>query len=227
MKIAYTVLEVDRHENANLIRSKLSFLDEMITVVCDARKEYPNCINKYPEYKHIFNSITNIGFIGLWISNLNAFYNLLDSDYDAILIFEDDAVPVENFQEKFETCIKELPQDFSIFSVGYRDVYLNNYTEKHLVGKKNICKMFQTGDSWAILYNKAFVKEMLNAIVKHKILGGLPDAAIMSYALGNVSPITKFNPYNPIPLLGSFVTHNCSEEASSIANAPNISEYIK
>ncbi len=226
MRIAYTILEVDRHENANLIRSKLSFLDEMKTEVCDARKEYPNCINKYPQYKHIFNSLTNVGFIGLWISNLNAFYSLLDSDYDAILIFEDDAVPVEDFETKFQICVEELPEDFSILSMGYREVYLNSYTKEHLIGKANICRMFQTGDSWAVLYNKEFVKELLAAIVNYKILGGLSDTAIMSYALGNVNPKTKFKPYNPIPSLGSFVSQDCSQEISSIANAPNINEYI-
>lgn len=216
MRIAYTVLEVDRHENANLIRQKLSFLDEMKTVVCDARKEYPDCIKKYPQYKHIFDSLTNKGYIGLWISNLNAFYSLLESDYDAILIFEDDAVLVDDFELKFKRCLEELPTDFGLFSIGYRDLYLSSYSEAHSIQKDNVCRMFQTGDSWGILYKKEFVQELLDRIIGHKILYGLPDTAIMSYALGNVKPFTNYKPYSTTPSLGSLIFHNNDKSVSSI-----------
>lgn len=222
MRIAYTVLEVDRHENANLIRSKMSFLDELKTLVCDARKEYPDCINKYPQYKHIFDSLTNLGFIGLWISNLNAFHSLLNSDYDALLIFEDDAVLVDDFESKFKTCLEELPNDFGLFSIGYRDLYLNLYSIEHSIQKDNVCRMFQTGDSWSILYKKEFVEELLNRIIGHKILYGLPDTAIMSYALGNVRPITNYKPYSTTPSLGSLILHDNDKSVSSIGDS-----YIK
>ena len=227
MKIAYTVLEVDRHENANLIRSKISFLDEMKTLVCDARKEYPDCINKYPQYRHVFNSITNVGLIGLWISELNAFYSLLESDYDALLIFEDDAVLVDDFEYKFKACLEELPSEFGMFSMGYSNIYLNHYTPEHLIDKNNICRIFQTGDSFTMLYNKECVREMLDRIVKYKILGGFPDTAMISYALKNVHPLTDYKSYSTIPTLGSLSKHEENRALSTLQNSFVSGEHIK
>jgi len=221
MKIAYTILEVDRHDNASVLRNKLSFLDEMETIVCDARKEYPDCISKYPQYKHIFDSITNLGLIGLWISNLNAFYQFLDSDYDNLLILEDDVQLVDDFKSIFKNCLEELPEDTGVFSIGYRDIYTNFYTTENIIpDKKYICNMFQTGDSWGIVYRKNFVRDMLHDIIKYKILGGFSDTAIMSYALGNIKPFCKYKPYNILPSIGSLLIHDNSDEVSSIKNGP-------
>ena len=221
MSIAYTILEVDRHDNANILRDKLSFLDEMKTVVCDARREYPDCISRYPQYKHIFDSLTNLGFIGLWISNLNAFYQFIDSDYDSLLILEDDVQLVDGFESIFKNCLEELPEDTGMFSIGYRDLYKNFYTTENVIpDKKYICNMFQTGDSWGIVYRKDFIRDMLHDITKYKILHGLPDTAIMSYALGNVKPFCKYKPYNTLPSIGSLLIHDNTEEASSIKNGP-------
>jgi GR25 family glycosyltransferase involved in LPS biosynthesis len=221
MSIVYTILEVDRHDNANLLRNKLSFLDEMKTVVCDARQEYPDCINKYPEYKHIFDSITNLGLIGLWISNFNAFYQFLDSDYDSLLILEDDVQLVDDFESIFKKCLEELTEDTGMFSIGYRDTYINDYTTENAIpNKKYICDMFQTGDSWGIVYRKDFVRDMLHDIAKYKILGGFSDTAIMSYALKKVPPICKYNAYSVPPSIGSLLIHDNNQEVSSLQNSP-------
>jgi len=220
MKIVYTILEIERHENANLLRAQLSFLQEMRTETCDARKEYPYCCYKYPKFQHIFDSISNTGLIGLWISNLNAFYDLLESDNDAILIFEDDAILVDDFENKFKTCIEELPDDWGMFSIGYRDLYLSYYSEKHSIGKDNACKMFQTGDSWCTLYRKEFVKDLLDVIITHKILGGLPDTAIISYALGYVGHESEYKPYSIPPSLGTLILHNNDLSISTLNNSP-------
>lgn len=220
MKIAYTVLEVERHENANLLRTQLSFLEEMRTETCDARKEYPYCCEKYSEFKHIFDSVSNLGIVGLWISNLNAFYDLLNSDSDAILIFEDDAVLVDDFETKFKTCIEELPNDWGMFSIGYRDLYLGYYSNEYSIGKDNVCKMFQTGDSWGIMYRREFIEDVLNVITTYKILGGLHDTAIMSYALEKVGHASEYKPYSTLPSLGSLVLHNDDPSVSTLSNSP-------
>jgi GR25 family glycosyltransferase involved in LPS biosynthesis len=228
MSVAYTILEVDRHDNANLLRNKLSFLDEMKTVVCDARQEYPDCINKYPEYKHIFDSITNLGLIGLWISNFNAFYQFLDSDYDSLLVLEDDVQLVDGFESIFKKCLEELTEDAGVFSIGYRDTYTNDYTAENAIpDKKYICDMFQTGDSWGIVYRKDFVRDMLHDIAKYKILGGFSDTAIMSYALKKVSPICKYKAYSVPPSIGSLLIHDNAQEVSSLQNSPIISNIEK
>ena len=41
------------------------------------------------------------GVVGVWASNFLAWKNLLESDYDAVIIFEDDAEMKDNFFEMF------------------------------------------------------------------------------------------------------------------------------
>lgn len=239
MNITYTILELDRHENSNNLRSKLSFLPELKTQVCDARVEYPKCVEKYPQYTYIFNSITNVGLIGLWISTFNTFYNFLNSDFDNLLILEDDINVINDFENIFKKCILELPEDFGIFSLGYAEVYKQYYNEKfNIPNKKYICKMFQTGSSIGLLYKRQFVEEFLDYILKYKVLGGFSDTAILSYALGNVKSTNKFLPYSVRPnvidysnqaleknkIIGGLLTYDISIP-STLENSPNIRDF--
>lgn len=219
MKIAYTILEVSRNENANLLRSQLVFLEELRTRVCNAMEEYPECVNYYPEYRHLYNELTSLGFIGLWVSTLHAFHELIESDYDSLLILEDDVKLVDNFESIFKQCLTELPDDWGMFSVGYRQGYAASYFPDTLYDKDNICRMFQTGDSWGILYKKEFVKHMLDDIKKYKILGGISDTAIVSYAYGNVGHDPIYKPYSVKPSVGSLLKHDNSLSVSSIQNS--------
>jgi hypothetical protein len=93
--------------------------------------------------------------------------------------------------------------------------------------KKYICDMFQTGDSWSIVYRKDFVRDMLHDIAKYKILGGFSDTAIMSYALKKVSPICKYKAYSVPPSIGSLLIHDNAQEVSSLQNSPIISNIEK
>lgn len=209
MKIAYTILELDRKENSKKLRTELSFLNELKTLICDGRIEYPECISKYPQFDFIFSSLTNPGFIGLWISTLNTFYSFLSSDYDYILILEDDAVLIDNFESNFKESLDELPSEFGLFSIGYRDVYKTHYSVEHYIeAKKKTCRLFQGGDSWGILYSRAFVEEFLNFLQKYKSLKGLSDSAIFSYALRNTIPTTKLKSYSLKPSFGSLIKSN-------------------
>lgn len=221
MKLAYTILELDRKENAEAIRKVLAFLPELKSNVCDARKEYPECISEFTEFRHIFRSITNLGYIGLWVSTLRAFYNFLDSEYDAILILEDDAWLIDNFEFHFKEVLLELPQNFGLLSIGYRNIYRSHFSyEHHIDEKKYICRLFQGGDSWGILYNKIFIQEILEVLKVHPNLRGISDTAILSYAQKNVTPATKLNSYSINPKFGSMILEN--HLVSSIANSKNI-----
>jgi GR25 family glycosyltransferase involved in LPS biosynthesis len=220
MKLAYTIFEVERHENSKILRNNLSFIDELKTKVCNGNIDYLKYVNSYNEYKHIFDSLTNLGFIGLWISTLNAFHTLLQSNYDSLLILEDDVILVDGFEKKFQLCLNELPNNFGLLSIGYRDMYLRDYnTTDSIDDKKYISRLFQSGDSWGILYNRLFVEELLFSIKKYKILFGLSDTAILSYALENVSPNTKYNSYSVNPNVGSLLKHDNDINKSTIQNS--------
>jgi len=215
-KIAFAVLELDRKENAAKIRGRLSFLPEVEVGVCDGRHCPECCAARHPEFEHLFRSVTNPGLAGLWSSVLSALKALLGSGHDAVLVLEDDAVLVPGFEEIFMDCVARLPEDWGMFSVGYRGVYVPHFNEGHVIGEGPVCRMFQSGDSWGVLYRRGFAERMLRVVEEHKIMGGFPDTAIMAYAVGNNGIDPMWAPYSIRPSLGSLIIHDCDPRASSM-----------
>lgn len=218
MSLAYTILELDRHVNSTTIRSQITQIPELVTEVCDGRTNTLTKVQKYPEYNHVFRSLTNGGIVGLWISLFNTWKTFVDSPYDALLIMEDDVLPVEDFESKLTNAIAELPSDWDMFTVGYRDIYLNFYDNSfNIEGKNLICKMFQTGDSWGVIYRKKFVIDMLE-IAKNdsRWFFGIPDTAIFSFGVDN-----NYNLFSILPSVGTLLTHNPDPSLSTLNNSPN------
>jgi hypothetical protein len=221
MDIPYTILEVDRTQNASWLRRGLGFMQEVRTDVCDARRDYPGCLDRHPHHRHIFDSVTNVGIIGLWVSLLNAFERFLELGHDRFLIFEDDAQLCEGFEGRLGESLAELPEGFSIFSLGYRPLYLDHFSPDMLIlGKVRVCRMFQTGDSWGMLYSRRFVERMLADSARHGVLGGFPDTAIIAYARS-----VGADCYSTRPSFGPLVTQGDFE--SSLQASPVSGGHIR
>lgn len=212
MRIAFSVLELDRPHNSNLIRKRLSFLEEMPAVVCNGYKEYPECTYEFPEYNHIFNPhLTNQHHsVGLWISVIKTLKKFVESNYDALLMLEDDVELVPDFQGKFLSCVEELPPDWGLFSLGYWRLFLDNYSEEvHLKSidppTVMVCRCFQTGVSWGWLYKREYVIELLQQLrLNNNSVHGMHDIAILSL-FGhhlNLMP-TNWKAYSIRPSIGS------------------------
>jgi hypothetical protein len=215
MRLTYSILELDRKDNSNLLRSQLTFLPEMPTKVCDGRVDIKNKIKKYPQYQHIFESVTNSGIMGLWVSLFNTWGRFLNSSFDAILILEDDVKLVDGFKDKLLNSLKELPQDWDLFSIGYRDLYLDYYNSSFDLEKPHVSGMFQTGDSWGVIYSKKFVKEILRLGQQPNLLFGLPDTAIFSLVndLG-------YKAFSLKPSINSLLIHENNSVYSTLNNSP-------
>lgn len=210
MRLAYSILQLDRPNNSNLIRKKLSFLEEIPAVVCDGYKEYPGCTEEFPEYEHIFNPhLTNQHHsIGLWISVIKTLRKFVNSDYDALLMLEDDVEFASDFERKFGICLEEMPKDWGLFSLGYWDLYLDhfcNITHLHDIEPMTriVCRLFQSGVSWGWMYRKEFAIELLEYLkVTDGTVHGMHDQAITSLFLTRSMP-TQFKAYSVRPSVGS------------------------
>ena len=215
MTLAYSVLELDRKDNSNLLRSQLTFLPEIPTEICDGRTNIELKIQKYPEYTHIFKSLSNSGIMGLWVSLFNTWRRFLNSSFDAILILEDDVKLVEGFKHKLLKSLEELPNDWDLFSIGYRDLYVNYYNPSFDLGGNYISKVFQTGDSWGMIYSRGFVEEILRLGKQPDLLFGLPDTAIFSMVndLG-------YKGFSLKPSVNTLLIHDDSLLNSTLNNSP-------
>lgn len=91
------------------------------------------------------------GELGIWASNYTAWKNFLKTDYDYIILMEDDIVLNKDFNDKLIEYLNELPDNWDIFT-AYIPTFGNIRYEKRkdelLIGKENVCKVYQ---SWSCL----------------------------------------------------------------------------
>jgi GR25 family glycosyltransferase involved in LPS biosynthesis len=59
------------------------------------------------------------GLVGLHKTFLEIYKKNINKDYGNILIIEDDCVFIDDFEEKFNECIKHIPKDWDMISFGY------------------------------------------------------------------------------------------------------------
>lgn len=104
-------------------------------------------IEKYPEFKA--NRKFKVGELGIWASNYNAWAEFLKSDYDYLLIMEDDCKLEDGFVEGMKEYISRLPEGWGFFSPFVHWWQQQNIYNKdlHDYGDKDICLAYQ---SWSL-----------------------------------------------------------------------------
>jgi GR25 family glycosyltransferase involved in LPS biosynthesis len=98
-----------------------------------------------------FNTGWKPGELGIWASNYTAWKNFLKTDYDYIILMEDDIVLTDSFNSDLASYLDELPDNWDVFT-AYIPTFGNIRYEKRknelLIGKENVCKVYQ---SWSCL----------------------------------------------------------------------------
>ena len=70
------------------------------------------------------------GVVGVWASNYMAYKRFLKSDYDTLIIFEDDILLSKNFKTVLEMYMQELPFGWDFFSFFVPDDSLFAFNEE-------------------------------------------------------------------------------------------------
>lgn len=108
--------------------------------------------------------------MGLWAGVYATLKKFLTSEYDVITIFEDDIVLDKNYPEIFDSLIKELPEDWEVFSVNTNPLTLFNfYPNNHVIENKKICHNFHLIGCAAMTFNKKGAKKIIDYVENHKI----------------------------------------------------------
>jgi hypothetical protein len=92
---------------------------------------------------------------------------------------------------------------------------LDYYNSSFDLEKPHVSGMFQTGDSWGVIYSKKFVKEILRLGQQPNLLFGLPDTAIFSLVndLG-------YKAFSLKPSINSLLIHENNSVYSTLNNSP-------
>lgn len=103
--------------------------------------------------------------IGCWASHYSAWKTFYESNYDAVLIFEDDMKILEGFYEDLMLNIKFLPEGWDAF---FAHVPIGNFSyyipEQHnMEGNPRICKTYQGNWLGGYLISKSGAKKLLDS----------------------------------------------------------------
>jgi GR25 family glycosyltransferase involved in LPS biosynthesis len=103
--------------------------------------------------------------IGIWASSFLAYEEFLKSDYDYLLIFEDDLLIKDNFLELVEKYMQELPENWDIF-------YIYHPMPPLKVGEKvseNLSTPFNNWSNACYIISRAGVLKTMELIKKESI----------------------------------------------------------
>jgi GR25 family glycosyltransferase involved in LPS biosynthesis len=144
-----------RNKSYDGILNSMSFLPRLgsPTMYLNTADKVENFINLHPEFK--VNTVEDYcqpgetfppsaGVVGVWASNYNAWKRFLESDYDTLIIFEDDIVLSKNFKVIAEKYLDELMPVWDFFSFFVpNDSFFAYDPHTHDMGDENICRSYQ------------------------------------------------------------------------------------
>lgn len=108
--------------------------------------------------------------MGLWASNYLTLKKFLNSNYESIIIFEDDVELSENFVDGLYGLLDLLPRDWDLFVINNRrenDIYYQE--EVHSLDNSDICKNFYLTGSACNVYSVNGAKKIVDYIENHGV----------------------------------------------------------
>lgn len=174
MKISYKMFHFDGNPERDLIynNTKLIFgkYNELQTdtykITCF--EEYKNFCKDNPRFKVNPNGYNlhgeqgwRYGEIGIWASNWMAWNSLLESDYEYLVLMEDDLVCENNLPETIEQYIKECPENFDALYINVPGDQLDKYNSSQDMSI-NISKAYQDWSCACYVVQKSTIKNMID-----------------------------------------------------------------
>lgn len=175
MNIAYAILHVDKDtiREPLLIKNK-KYLDNY----AEDLKQKPYGIYTAEQLESYY--AENVGLnidpdtnfryseIGCWASHHMAWKTFYESDYDTVIIFEDDIEIKDGFFEDLLDNIVSLPNDWDAFFALVPEGNFSYYNHSHNIGSQYVCKAYQGNWLGAYVLNKSGAEKLL-ASAKEKI----------------------------------------------------------
>lgn len=132
----------------------------------------------------------NPGEVGAYLSHMYLLKNIIDNNIKTALIFEDDVVFCNNFNEKFESFYKQLPEDRTLVYVsGNYSIYNPNVTIQQVT--ENIFSTIGTLALHAYFLDLETAKIIYDLLINNYPKEPVDDAFI---AYHKIAPTYVFKP---------------------------------
>ena len=101
--------------------------------------------------------------IGCWASHHMAWKTFYESDYDVVVIFEDDIEILDGFFENLVDKLSLIPEDWDGFFALVPEGNFSYYNNSHSIGNQYVCKAYQGNWLGAYAINKSGAKKLLDS----------------------------------------------------------------
>jgi GR25 family glycosyltransferase involved in LPS biosynthesis len=176
MNICYNIFHIEGLGESSHLRKKLS--DQVISTldgVIDRLATQPVLINSQDLYDNFTDNVFNLkphfefkfGEMGVWASNIVAINEFIKSDYDALLLMEDDIQINNNFYELLSEYLKIIPEDWDTFSYFVHPNQFDRYTNIH--SKDEVVPAYQDWSMLCWIINKTAAKKIVEDISNNGI----------------------------------------------------------
>ncbi len=174
LKVVYQLLHLegvsaDRDKAAVRVREELSALPTLNTPTMSSDVPCPFGFTR--QFKP--------GEVGLWHSTINVLSDFIDSDYDALLILEDDIVLFPDFIKHSTPYLENLPEGWMFFYQFIHPWQIdNNYNIGYEIGNQYLCRSYQVWSNACYWVSKKGAEQLLFEIASNPI-----DEAVDWYIL--------------------------------------------
>lgn len=183
--IGYTIISIgddSREEKRQAIRNEMSKIPQCIEVTdiefCNAYDEDQRKRFSQKDYEFLWTP--KMGEFGIWHSTIACWEYLVESDLDALIMFEDDAILHKDFTWMFDVYSNQLPDNWGLFTLfvphdqhndykHYGQMFFETGAPQFQFGANDICRVYQGYGGPANMYSKAGAERLLERLREHKI----------------------------------------------------------
>jgi GR25 family glycosyltransferase involved in LPS biosynthesis len=142
---------------------------------------------------------SSVGSIGVWASTYFAFKSFLETEYDCLIIFEDDVALSKNIKSILTKYTNELPTNWDFFSFYCPDDSLFAYNPTyHDIGKENICISYQQWSSAGYIVTRQGAQKAI-ADIESRGINAPIDWYIFNFRMKHEDNQMSFNTYTVKP----------------------------
>ena len=170
-EINYHIINIDETRKSNRDRVDEVLMSNKLEIDClDARKEENKLkfFKEIPSFKLAWPGFKN-GEIGNFGSHYLAWKFLVQSNLDSILIFEDDVLIENNFIEKYNVAMDNVPSDYDVLSIFVHPNQYDRFDKTHEISYY-VSKGYQDWSTLCYVVSKEGAKRLIKHVEDHGII---------------------------------------------------------
>jgi len=197
MSFTHKVLHMEKSVNRKPVVNKINHImssnsEELISETYEISNDEQ--LNKFKSDHPLFKLDPKIEFryseIGVWASNYNAWVNFLKTDKEYLVLFEDDVYIHEDFWERIDGVMYQIPEDWqAFFFLNWNPTYYRS--DLHNIGNASICKSYQGQWLGGYILNRSGAESLVKDVQENLISD--PVDIYVFYKHGNLKSYT-FSP---------------------------------